>query len=174
MCSSDLLAGHNIKLGRGGIREIEFFAQTQQLIWGGRMPELRQIQTCPAIEALRDAGRVKPETAAAMIDAYRFLRQVEHRLQMVNDQQTHTLPDEAGLPAFAMFLGYDSVAAFSTALLGHLTRVEKHYAELFEEAPNLGSQGSLVFTGTEDDPATLETLSRLGLDRKSTRLNSSH
>ena len=156
------LAGHNIKLGRGGIREIEFFAQTQQLIWGGRMPELRQIQTCPAIEALRDAGRVKPETAAAMIDAYRFLRQVEHRLQMVNDQQTHTLPDEAGLPAFAMFLGYDSVAAFSTALLGHLTRVEKHYAELFEEAPNLGSQGSLVFTGTEDDPATLETLSRLG------------
>jgi len=156
------LAGHNIKLGRGGIREIEFFAQTQQLIWGGRMPELRQIQTCPAIEALRDAGRVKPETAAAMIEAYRFLRQVEHRLQMVNDQQTHTLPDEAGLPAFATFLGYNNVAAFNEVLLGHLTRVEKHYAELFEEAPNLGSQGSLVFTGIEDDPATLETLSRLG------------
>ena len=156
------LAGHNIKLGRGGIREIEFFAQTQQLIWGGRMPELRQIQTCPAIEALRDAGRVKPKTATAMIGAYRFLRQVEHRLQMVNDQQTHTLPDEAGLPAFAAFLGYDSVAAFSGELLGHLTRVEKHYAELFEEAPNLGSQGSLVFTGTGDDPATLETLLRLG------------
>ena len=156
------LAGHNIKLGRGGIREIEFFAQTQQLIWGGRVPELRQIQTCPAIEALRDAGRVKPETAQAMIEAYRFLRGVEHRLQMVNDQQTHTLPDEAGLPAFAAFLGYESAAAFSDELLRHLTRVERHYAELFEEAPNLGSQGSLVFTGTEDDPATLETLSRLG------------
>ncbi len=156
------LAGHNIKLGRGGIREIEFFAQTQQLIWGGRMPELRQIQTCPAIEALRDAGRVRPETAQAMIEAYRFLRGIEHRLQMVNDQQTHTLPDEAGLPAFATFLGFDSVDTFGKALLDHLTRVERHYAELFEEAPNLGSQGSLVFTGTEDDPATLETLSRLG------------
>jgi len=156
------LAEHNIKLGRGGIREIEFFAQTQQLIWGGRSPELRQIQTCPAIEALRDAGHVKPETAAALIEAYRFLRKVEHRLQMVNDQQTHALPGEAGLPAFATFLGYESVAEFSAELLHHLTQVEKHYARLFEEAPNLGSQGSLVFTGTEDDPATLETLSKLG------------
>jgi [glutamine synthetase] adenylyltransferase / [glutamine synthetase]-adenylyl-L-tyrosine phosphorylase len=156
------LAGHNIKLGRGGIREIEFFAQTQQLIWGGRSPELRQIQTCSAIEALRDAGRVKPDVATTMIDAYRFLRRIEHRLQMIDDQQTHTLPDGDRLQAFTTFLGYDSVDAFGREMLEQLSRVERHYAELFEDEPDLGGPGNLVFTGTEDDPATLETLSTLG------------
>jgi len=156
------LAGHNIKLGRGGIREIEFFAQTQQLIWGGRSPELRQIQTCAAIEVLRDAGRVKPEVATTMIGAYRFLRRIEHRLQMIDDQQTHTLPDGDRLQAFATFLGYDSVDAFGREMLEQLSRVERHYAELFEDEPDLGGPGNLVFTGTEDDPATLDTLSTLG------------
>ena len=103
------VAGHNIKLGRGGIREIEFFAQTQQLIWGGRNPELRQSSTCTAIEALVAAGRVKPETAAEMIEAYRFLRVIEHRLQMIDDRQTQTLPAApAELEAFALFAGFDS------------------------------------------------------------------
>lgn len=157
------LAGHNVKLGRGGIREIEFFAQTQQLIWGGRSPDLRQIQTCAAIDVLRAAGRVKPEVAATMTEAYRYLRRVEHRLQMIDDQQTHTLPEGEKLQAFATFLGYDSVEAFGREMLGHLIKVETHYAELFEEAPDLGApSGNLVFTGTEDDPGTLETLSKLG------------
>src|SRR4029077_44426 len=70
------VAGHNIKLGRGGIREIEFFAQTQQLIWGGRFPALRAPGTCAALEALAQAGRITAATATELIAAYRFLRTV--------------------------------------------------------------------------------------------------
>ena len=84
--------GHDIKIGRGGIREIEFFAQTQQLIWGGRMRELRVSPTCEALRRLAAAGRIDSSTAAELIDDYRFLRRLEHRLQMVEDAQTHVLP----------------------------------------------------------------------------------
>jgi glutamate-ammonia-ligase adenylyltransferase len=157
------LEGHNIKLGRGGIREVEFFAQTQQLIWGGRFPELRSPATCPAIEALARAGRVTPAATNDMITSYRFLRRVEHRLQMFDDKQMHTLP-EAGpkLDALAIFLGYSDTATFRTEMLAHLTCVERHYAQLFEEAPALSGSGNLVFTGTDDDPATIETLVKMG------------
>lgn len=162
------LGGHNVKLGRGGIREIEFFAQTQQLIWGGRFPELRSPQTRSAIEALTRSGRVTETAQSDLLAAYEFLRRVEHRLQMIDDQQTHTLPKEGPkLDALATFLGYETTAAFASDLLGHLTRVEKHYAELFEEAPQLGGPGDLVFTGAEDDPATLETLRKLGFQEPS-------
>lgn len=157
------VGGHNIKVGRGGIREIEFFAQTQQLIWGGRDASLRQPATCDAIRALVAAGRVKPEVAEEMIAAYRHLRMVEHRLQMIDDQQTQTLPPEGQeLDHLARFCGYESTQAFTEELLHHLGKVEDHYAELFEEAPSLSGPGSLVFTGTEDDPDTLRTLASLG------------
>jgi glutamate-ammonia-ligase adenylyltransferase len=157
------VAGHNIKLGRGGIREIEFFAQTQQLIWGGRFPELREAGTCAALDALAKAGRIASEAAAELASAYRFLRRVEHRLQMIEDAQTHTLPtDPGGLARLATFLGYSSAAAFSQELLRHLAAVEGHYAALFEEAPSLAGPGNLVFTGSEDDPDTLNTLANLG------------
>ena len=82
------VGGHNIKIGRGGIREIEFFAQTQQLILGGRVPELRQSGTCAALRALAEQRWVKPEVAEELVAAYRFLRELEHRLQMVADRQT--------------------------------------------------------------------------------------
>ena len=99
--------GHDIKIGRGGIREIEFFAQTQQLIWGGRLPQLRVRATCEALRRLAACRRVDPATAATLIDDYRFLRRVEHRLQMVDDQQTHHLPsDRDGIERLATFLGY--------------------------------------------------------------------
>ena len=157
------VAGHNIKLGRGGIREIEFFAQTQQLIWGGRLPALRQAGTCDALAALAAAGRITVEAKAELTDAYRFLRRVEHRLQMIDDAQTHTLPaDAAGLTRLAIFLGFASLEAFSTELLRQLTSVEQRYAALFEEAPTLAASGNLVFTGTEDDPDTLKTIAGLG------------
>ena len=156
-------AGHNIKLGRGGIREIEFFAQTQQLIWGGRAPALRRRATVEALAALAEAGRVDHGATEALTEAYRFLRRVEHRLQMVNDAQTHTLPQEAaGFEAFAVFLGYPDGDAFGGVLATRLALVERHYAELFEEAPALAPAGNLVFTGTDDDPGTLATLSALG------------
>jgi [glutamine synthetase] adenylyltransferase / [glutamine synthetase]-adenylyl-L-tyrosine phosphorylase len=155
--------GHNIKLGRGGIREIEFFAQTQQLIWGGRMPALRVAGTCEALAALAEAGRITQAAAEALTRAYRFLRRVEHRLQMIDDQQIHVLPgDERGVEKLAVFLGYGSAPAFTAELRHHLTTVEAHYARLFEEAPSLASAGNLVFTGSEDDPETLGTLRKLG------------
>ena len=82
------VAGHNVKLGRGGIREIEFYVQTQQLIWGGRDVSLRVRPTCEALEALVAAGHVERGAADSLQDAYRFLRGVEHRIQMIDDRQT--------------------------------------------------------------------------------------
>ena len=161
--SAIAVAGHNVKLGRGGIREIEFFAQTQQLIFGGREPALRPRGTCDALRALAAAGRTPQEVCDEMIESYRFLRTVEHRLQMVDDQQTHTLPgtpDE--LEAFARFCGYPAADPFADDLLFHLRRVEDHYGHLFEEAPSLAAPGNLVFTGVEHDPDTLATIAKLG------------
>ncbi|HEX3524802.1 MAG TPA: bifunctional [glutamine synthetase] adenylyltransferase/[glutamine synthetase]-adenylyl-L-tyrosine phosphorylase, partial [Stellaceae bacterium] len=161
--------GHDIKTGRGGIREIEFFAQTQQLIWGGRLQELRVGPTCEALRRLARAGRIDPATAAQLIDDYRFLRRLEHRLQMVDDAQTHALPaDRTGIERIAVFLGYSETEAFVVVLRGHLTSVERHYAELFEQAPTLSGPGNLVFTGADDDRETLRTLSQLGFAEPAT------
>ena len=158
------VAGHNIKLGRGGIREIEFFAQTQQLILGGRDRSLRQRRTVDAIAALRARELVSEQTSGELTDAYRFLRRLEHRLQMIEDEQTHTLPKtDEGLAHIACFMAFRDVATFSETLLAHLTRVQTHYAALFEASPPLdAAAGSLVFTGVEDDPETLRTISAMG------------
>ena len=155
--------GHDIKTGRGGIREIEFFAQTQQLIWGGRLRQLRVAPTCTALRRLAATGRIDAATADTLIADYRFLRRVEHRLQMEEDAQTHRLPaDPDGIARLAAFLGNPDGDQFAADLRAHLASVEKHYAELFEEAPSLSGPGNLVFTGAEDDPDTLATLARLG------------
>jgi [glutamine synthetase] adenylyltransferase / [glutamine synthetase]-adenylyl-L-tyrosine phosphorylase len=160
--------GHDIKIGRGGIREIEFFAQTQQLIWGGRRRDLRVGSTCEALTQLAAAGRIGESDCAALTADYRFLRRVEHRLQMVDDRQTHRLPSNAeGIARLAVFLGYPSAEAFTGDLLRRLGSVEKYYAELFEEAPSLAGSGNLVFTGADDDPGTLETLAALGFAKPS-------
>jgi glutamate-ammonia-ligase adenylyltransferase len=157
------VAGHNLKLGRGGIREIEFFAQTQQLIWGGRDPALREPATLRALAALTRVGLVQERTRAELEEAYRFLRRIEHRLQMIDDRQTHAVPTEpAGLARLAAFAGFSDTDAFAAALTHQLSRVERHYAALFEEAPELGGPGSLVFTGVEDDPDTIATLRQMG------------
>ncbi len=159
--------GHNIKLGRGGIREIEFFAQTQQLIWGGREPGLRSPVTIEAIRALAGFGQCAPAVADDLIAAYEFLRRVEHRLQMIDDEQTQVMPDnEAGFAHVSTFLGYDGSEAFKADLLAQLEMVEDHYGALFETAPSLGAEeegtGNLVFTGGEPDPDTLLTLAAMG------------
>jgi [glutamine synthetase] adenylyltransferase / [glutamine synthetase]-adenylyl-L-tyrosine phosphorylase len=162
------LAGHNIKLGRGGIREIEFFVQTQQLIWGGRLPALRLAGTEAALAALADAGKIDRDAVLDLTRAYRFLRRIEHRLQMTNDEQTHTLPtDPTKLRALAVFSGFSDINAFGEAVLATLRTVEGYYAELFEDSPALtaadgAAGGNLVFTGSEPDPETLDTLLRLG------------
>jgi glutamate-ammonia-ligase adenylyltransferase len=156
--------GHDIKLGRGGIREIEFFVQTQQLIFGGRRPRMRGARTLDMLAELRADGWVSETAAAELTEAYLFLRRVEHRLQMVADEQTQRLPfDAEELTRFAAFCGYDSLDAFAADLVMRLHNVERHYARLFEHAEGLdASAGSLVFTGVVDDPDTLETLRRLG------------
>lgn len=162
-------AGHNVKLGRGGIREIELFTQTKQLIWGGRMAELRTQKTCDTLRALANAKRIEATTAEELIESYRYLRRVEHRLQMIADKQTHTLPEDAeALCEIAVFLGYGDAAAFEIEIKRHLHRVVDHAASLFKEAPVLGVVlGKLVFTGGEDDPETLETLTKMGFKNAS-------
>ena len=158
------VAGHNIKLGRGGIREIEFFVQTQQLIAGGRSPALRGRRTLDTLAILADGGWIDAKTRDDLTAAYRCLRAVEHCLQMVDDEQTHTLPDdEAALAVVARMAGYPHSAGFARDLLATLARVQRHYAILFERAPSLTAAiGSLSFTGDSDDPETLATLARLG------------
>jgi glutamate-ammonia-ligase adenylyltransferase len=158
------VAGHNIKLGRGGIREIEFFVQTQQLILGGRDPSLRVPTTLGAMAALQARGHVETKVAGDLTEAYRFLRTLEHRLQMMEDEQTHSVPkDPQGVEHTACFMGFADTRTFSEALLARLATVQGHYARLFERAaPLAGETGSLVFTGVEDDPETLETLRRMG------------
>jgi glutamate-ammonia-ligase adenylyltransferase len=158
------VAGHNIKLGRGGIREIEFFAQTQQLILGGRHPDLRVPTTQGTLAALALGGHVSADTAAELNADYRYLRMLEHRLQMVEDQQTHSLPaTPEGLAHIACFMGYARPEDLHTALTNVLENVQGHYARLFESQPDLAHpSGNLVFTGVEDDPETLETITAMG------------
>jgi glutamate-ammonia-ligase adenylyltransferase len=157
--------GHNVKLGRGGIREIEFFAQTQQLIFGGRYPQLRSPRTMEALLALAVAGRIEAQTQEDLSDCYRYLRTVEHRLQMKDDRQTHSLPNsDEEIEALARFMGYDNAAPFRADVLKTLNRVQAEAADLFEESKPLAAEGrgNLVFTGTEDDPDTLRTLESFG------------
>ena len=161
------VAGHNIKVGRGGIREIEFFAQTQQLIAGGRQPELRASETLVALERLQQRDWITTTARQDLDRAYRFLRRVEHRLQMIADEQTQTLPDDpAKLASFANFCGFPDTASFASSLTGELQRVQTHYVRLFEHSPELSRGGSnMVFAGEADDPATLQALATLGYGR---------
>ena len=100
------LPEHNMKLGRGGIREIEFFTQTRQIIAGGRDPELRVRGTVEGLEVLRAKGWVPDDAARELTDHYRAHREVEHRLQMVRDAQTHSLPNsDEGFARLAAFMG---------------------------------------------------------------------
>ncbi|AFR26123.1 bifunctional [glutamine synthetase] adenylyltransferase/[glutamine synthetase]-adenylyl-L-tyrosine phosphorylase [Bartonella quintana] len=161
--------GHNIKLGRGGIREIEFFVQTQQLIAGGRFPQLRGRQTVSMLTELHTLGWISEKTSDNLIKSYAFLRNVEHRIQMLADEQTHLLPNDVSqFTSVAYLMGYQESSSFIRDLLKVLQVVEKHYAALFENEQELGLEiGNLVFTGEEDDPETLITLSRLGFERAS-------
>ncbi len=125
------LLGHDLKLGRGGIREIEFLAQTLQLVWGGRDPALREPGTVAALQRLAQAGRIEPALAEALVAAYRVLRGAEHRLQMVADRQTHSLPaTPAGFAAFAVFMGLAAAADLDAMLLAELRAVHAAFDAL--------------------------------------------
>lgn len=161
------IAGYNVKLGQGGIREIEFLAQTLQLVWGGRDPSLRVLRTLEALRLLVRAGHVPRRTAGELASAYRFLRRVEHRLQMVHDRQTHSLHERADqMAAFAVFMGYADATAFATVLLRHMARVRAGYGAVFEQIPELAPAAAglmLDFRGVGDPPPeTTASLAGLG------------
>jgi glutamate-ammonia-ligase adenylyltransferase len=155
--------GHNIKLGRGGIREIEFFVQTQQLVAGGRHPELRGRETLPTLAALAEGGWIAAEARTDLDAAYRFLRAIEHRLQMVADDQTHTLPaDRESLERFARFAGFKDRDTFAEKLVEHLRQVQRQYIKLFEDTSARTGQLELSFPKDSDDRETLNRLGALG------------
>jgi len=156
--------GHNVKLGRGGIREIEFFTQTQQLIAGGRDKTLRVRPTAQALAALAAAGWISETTASDLTGTYWFLRAVENRLQMLRDEQTQMMPETTeGLAVIARLMGDADLVAFEARYRAALNLVVGYYGELFTEGETLGTgEGNLVFTGSDDDPGTLETLAALG------------
>ncbi|MCB8882841.1 bifunctional [glutamine synthetase] adenylyltransferase/[glutamine synthetase]-adenylyl-L-tyrosine phosphorylase [Acidisoma cellulosilytica] len=169
------LLSHNLKIGRGGIREIEFLAQSQQLVWGGREPMLRVGATLPALRLLTRLRHVSSDTAGVLTRAYRFLRQIEHRLQMIADRQTHSLPDTAeGMATLATFMGFPSAQAFADGVLTHLSAVQALYDSFFEmaedaESLTVGHAGSkapeqtiarLTELGFADTPRIVETIRR--------------
>jgi len=158
------VAGHNVKLGRGGIREIEFFAQTQQLIAGGRNGDLRCRSTAEALRRLAVHGWISEEAALDLAASYWFLRAVENRLQMRRNEQTHSVLDDRDEEAvIAGMMGAESLTAFRRDYRYSTALVRARYAELFVEAKSLSAaSGNLVFTGSEDDPGTMQALGHMG------------
>jgi glutamate-ammonia-ligase adenylyltransferase len=126
---------YNLKLGRGGIREIEFFIQALQLVYAGKNRGLRQRNSLQALTALRDARIINDQDCAALREAYRFLRTAEHRIQVVQERQTHSLPGkEEELRALARRCGYlraNGREKFSRDLESHRDRVSTIYGALF-------------------------------------------
>lgn len=157
------VAGHNIKTGAGGIREIEFFVATQQLVWGGRIPQLRVRGTLEGLREMAEIGMITPEVRDYLTHSYYYLRMLEHRLQMRHDEQTHTVPtDTIALQELAVFCGYASMEDFIRECGTVLNHVHRIYTDSMVGTEPLAVEGALVFTGVEADSETLKTLARLG------------
>jgi [glutamine synthetase] adenylyltransferase / [glutamine synthetase]-adenylyl-L-tyrosine phosphorylase len=162
------IAGRDVKLGEGGIREIEFLVQTLQLVWGGRNPTIREPSTLGALAALVKAGHLKAGADDDLRAAYGFLRQVEHRLQMINDRQVHSFPKIGkDLDRVACFLGYPGSEELATDFLAHISKVRSHYQAVFEHVPDPpgGDVPRPQFEFRQDDPDgtfTVAALTSLG------------
>ncbi len=140
--------GFDLKRGRGGIREVEFFVQIQQLIHGGRNPALRVPDTLGAIIALQDAEVIDAPTADTLAVAYRLYRTIEHRLQMVDDRQTHTLPEGPALDTVAQLHGLADGATLLALLEPHISAVGTLYDGL--EGPETAASADFsVFPDAE-------------------------
>ena len=152
------IEGHDLKLGAGGIREIEFFTQTRQLIAGGRDPDLRDRTTEGGLAALASKGWIPPEVAETLTGLYRAHRELEHRLQMVGDAQTHQIPNTAeGVARIAAFCGQDE-ASFRRELLDRLHRTDQLTEDFFspteaEDGPELSQTARAITKGWEHYPA---------------------
>ena len=164
------VAGHNVKLGRGGIREIEFLVQTRQIIAGGRNPSLRGRGTLDMLNKLCETGWVREDSRDELSEAYEYLRNVEHRIQMLNDEQTQLLPkSQDGLDQVAYLMGYSDFRSFEEAILQRFNCVKRHYEEMFEDEAFFSSeQDKLVFSGDGYDTDTIEKLEKLGYDNPKT------
>lgn len=125
--------GFNVKTGRGGIREVEFFAQTHQLIHGGRDSSLRVRGTREALDALASAGHISDDDARVLSESYDRLRVIEHRIQMLEDRQTHSLPSGDVLDSVARLDGLNNGAALIKELTDITDRVAARYDTLIEE-----------------------------------------
>jgi glutamate-ammonia-ligase adenylyltransferase len=140
--------GYDLKRGRGGIREIEFFTQIQQMIHGGRDPSVRAPATLNALNALTKAGRLDPGDAKALADAYRLLRTIEHRVQMIEDAQTHTVPaDSDALDQVARLHGLDQGSELLELLRPHVERAGVLFDGLAPETTGRLSNDSDILLG---------------------------
>ncbi len=141
----------NIKLGPGGIREIEFIGQTFQLIRGGREPALQEQQILLILRRLASAGHLPEEAATELESAYHFLRRAENRLQMAADQQTHQLPDDAtGRQCLALSMGFPGWEEFSLALDRHRACVQRHFNKVFNMPRREAGAAASTETTTPD------------------------
>lgn len=131
----------NVKLGRGGIREIEFIVQSLQLLHAGRQPFLQGRQTLPTLDKLAQYERLPSEAARTLYGAYCFLRDLEHRLQMEDNRQTHTIPlERSARERLARLMGYTSLAPFESAFRTHTVAVRRQFETLLKsQVPALGS-----------------------------------
>ncbi|MFD1786982.1 bifunctional [glutamate--ammonia ligase]-adenylyl-L-tyrosine phosphorylase/[glutamate--ammonia-ligase] adenylyltransferase [Sphingomonas floccifaciens] len=149
--------GYDLKRGRGGIREVEFFAQIHQLIHGGREPALRTPATRDALAALAAAGRIDPDDAAALADAYTLFRTIEHRVQMIDDRQTHALPVQSdSLDRVARLHGLANGAALLDLLRPHVERVGRVYDALDGEPPTQVPVATVAASSRFADPDAAE------------------
>ncbi|MBR7159047.1 MAG: bifunctional [Alphaproteobacteria bacterium] len=155
--------GYNIKLGKGGIREIEFFVQVQQLIWGGRCKNLQVSDTLSALHILAKEGYISASTATDLQEAYIFLRNLEHRLQMINDEQTHTLPNNSNdLSSIATIMGFAQSDEFLSLLKQHLDNVSREFSKYFFAAKSTPEPESIILSSTDNQNENNAEITGLG------------
>ncbi len=152
----------NIKLGPGGIREVEFIAQVFQLIRGGNVPQLRSRSTVTVLDRLARLGHLPPETTAELQDAYAFLRNLEHRLQYLDDRQTQMLPPgDADRALIAEAMGYAGWPALADALEAVRRKVTHHFEAVFAGPQPAADDGTLAMLWREE-PDLERSCGRLG------------
>lgn len=161
--------GNNIKLGAGGIREIEFIGQTFQMIRGGREPDLQTTSTRQLLNRLTSAGHLPAYVRDELLEAYQFLRNTEHRLQYLADEQTHDLPDEPTHQCqLAYAMGFDDWSAFASQLERHRQQVQSHFAQVFESPQTDVHENDnvlvSVWQGSVDEAEAQQILADSGYD----------
>ena len=164
-------AGHDVKLGRGGIREIEFFVHMHQLAYGGRNRRLRGPRLLAMLETLDREHHILPAEAAALREAYLLLRRVEHRLQMINDDQTQTLPEpDAGMEHVAAFMGLAAAAQLAGRVEKACGEVHDLYRTRFDVPESEQDVTAVILDGPEgkENPDAVEKLEAAGFARAPT------